>query len=438
MTKLLKFENMHHFPMLVIICLYLPQALYGLYRFGNVHALYLIGLTIVSIATYYLSYRSLFNAHVFDRVVNNRIRVPFSFVSFATVAVAVYSVLMLYSALTAQDIALFAALGGAGIDRIAYAREVFLRTREGWEIALRYLYAIMVSSIMPYVIASLFVLRHRLRYLVLGLFLFSLMLTLEKSLSIIALLPVIIVSVNQRQNRRALGFITLTILCVGLASFLSRGGVTRLMKLSGIEPPATAAGSVTPGGARGAQAATEEPVESLSTVPQGYSLFTSNSQVFYIINRIVWIPYITAYDWLRFKAEVLKGGYTLGESIHFVSWVTGRPHYALEREVFNFQWGQNATGTGSSNTAFFVDAFLNFGLFGTLLYSLLVALVVKIIARSSNVAAKATAYLPLLYLAFNSFSAILFSGGLMFLLAIIMLLPTDRRMVSAEAGLAYA
>lgn len=442
MTKLLKFENMHHFPMVVIFCMYMPQAVYGLYRFQNQNSLYLIGLIIVSFTAYYLSYYYLFNAHVFDRLVNNRIRVPFSFVSFATISLTAYTLLIAYTAATAEDIALLAALQGGSIDRIAYARELFLRTRVGPEVALRYLYAIMASSIIPYVIASLFVMRHRLRYVVLGLFLFSLMLTLEKSLSIIALLPIIILNVNQRQNQRAFGFIVLTVLCVGLASFLSRGGVTRLLELV---PNAAPSAPVEGGGSApstpsrgGTQAVAPEQPSGMSAVPEGYSLFKSNSQVFYIINRIVWIPYITAYDWLRFKEQVLDGGHTLGRSIHFMSWVTGEPYYPLERMVFNFQWGQNMTGTGSSNTVYLVDAFLNFGLLGTLLYSMLVALVIKIISRSSNVAGKAVAYLPLLYLAFNSFSAILFSGGLMFLLAIIMLMRTDQRMLSPEPGLVYA
>lgn len=168
-----------------------------------------------------------------------------------------------------------------------------------------------------------------------------------------------------------------------------------------------------------------EPTKSMVTLPPKYNIFSGESQIEYLINRIIYIPYVTAHEWLRYQDEKLGGGYTYGSSISAIALLTGRPKLNLEREVFNFQWGQNDTGTGSANTAYFIDAFLNIGIFGCLLYTFVTACIIRMATLSKLRVMEACIFVPTLFLLFNSLTAMIFSGGL-FLMIIFSLTMADR------------
>lgn len=411
MLEIFSLSNIHHFPWMLILVFYLPQEVYGLFRFQDQYSVNLLAFTGVAFVTYYGSYYILDRKKSDAIKKNNKICFRMSFNFFAAFFGIGYIVLIVYTALTAKEIALFSAFGGAGIDQIGNARELFLRTRTGWEVSLKYLYAIMTAVIMPYIITSLFVMKYKVRHLVLAFFLFSLMLTLEKSVSIIAILPLFVMSVEQKNYKSAIGFLLLLILIISLTVFLSRGGITELRTTIGVQAPSSSVQAPSPSSTSSRR---------LGKVPDKYNIFGKDTQAFYIINRVTWIPYMAAYDWLRFRKDILGNGYTFGRSIHGLSWITGKKYYPLEQEVFKYQWGQNATGTGSANTVYFIDAFLNFGLFGVIFYSIILALVLRVISKSNDIPAKSVSTVPLFYLTFNSLSGILFSGGLMFLLIILM------------------
>ncbi len=407
---LLAFKNLYLFPLVVIAGFYGAQSLIGYMRFRDEYSQNVLIISVTACLTYLFSYKMIFSRIDLERFLNrpDRFRVKFS--HFALVFLILYAVLIIYTAMTANEVALFSALRGASLSEIAERREEFLRTRTGWEASLKYIYNICTTSVVPYIVAVLFYIRHKLRTIVLVLFLFVLMLTLEKSLAIMALFPLVVLFANQKSRTRSLGA---TILLVGVilgASYLALGGMN---------------GGVSEGGGERWHFNADYVL-----VPEtNYSIFG------FVANRIAWIPYMTAYDWLRFQNDVLRGDYTMGSSINFVSSLLGEKHIALERAVFAYEWGQNETNTGSSNTAYFIESYLDFGIVGAIIYSLIFAFLVRIISVSDNIPAKAAAYVPVFYVCSNSLTAVLFSGGLGLILIIMFFLQPISAEIAREKEL---
>ncbi|MFY0854978.1 hypothetical protein ACA365_08150 [Enterobacter roggenkampii] len=306
-----------------------------------------------------------------------------------------YSLLMLYTALTAPTIPLLDALRGSGIDVISNGRETFLRTRTGWEVVLNYFFAMYRSVLMPFAVCWLFYAKNSWRYFSVIIFLFTLLLTLEKSVCVIALIPLFFLffQIRPKVARRIL---YVTIILVAATSFLARGGIS-----------------------------SESTTSDLSSVPDKYNIFKSDSQFFYVINRIFFIPYATSVDWLKYRDSRLNGNELMGRNISIIASMKGEEKLNTEREVFEFQWGQNESGTGSANTSYFVDSYIGWGVFGVLIYNLIIVFIIRCAIRSDIFVVKACTFVPLVFLLFNSLSAMIFSGGL-FILVFISLFLYDR------------
>lgn len=401
--SLLKFKNVYLLPVIGLVASYIVPSILGVFFGAREFAFQLLVLSLLSVTVYYFSY-VFFRGHWFSDFYRGvlKIRVGWSF--FAFLILLSYFSVIIYAAMTAPGIALFEALRGASASEVSGLREEFLRSREGWEKGLLYIYAIGVSAFMPLVISQLFMARSRWRFLVLGAFLFSLALTLEKSRALVAMLPLVVIFVNSGKAKKAYFVMVWLVLLIVLVSALARGGLTS---------------------DQGAQEANP-----LAGVPDDYNLFVGEtSQVYYIINRIWYIPYMTALDWLRYREVVLNGESTHGRSISAIAWITGQERISLEQEVFAFQWGQNETGTGSANTAFYVDAYLSFDYLGVILYSIILAFCVRVCVCSANKALIACLAISVYYVCFNSLSGVLFSGGLGF----IFILALFFRIVSVDA-----
>lgn len=219
----------------------------------------------------------------------------------------------------------------------------------------------------------------------------------------VAMLPLIVLYANLGDHKKAYRAIFTLVIIVGLISIIARGGLT-----SNDSTTESAA---------------------MEGVPEQYNLFKGESgQGYYILNRIGYIPYITAIDWLNYREQVLRGDDVNGRSIGVVAFLFEQEKINLEREVFAFQWGQNDTGTGSSNTVFFVDAYLNFGIIGVIIYSLIVSFIARVIVVSGDGALVSCLSIPLLYICFTPLPAVLFSGGLafLFLLALVFRVESKR------------
>lgn len=126
-----------------------------------------------------------------------------------------------------------------------------------------------------------------------------------------------------------------------------------------------------------------------------YNVFTGG-QAEFALNRLVWIPYVTAYDWLKYFDERLRNQFFGGSSSFLVSYIFGIEKFPIEREVFKYQYGGGGPQTGSANALFLVDAFVNFGWIGVVAYAFLLALIVFLVSSINNPAMVACLYFYLI------------------------------------------
>ena len=106
-----------------------------------------------------------------------------------------------------------------------------------------------------------------------------------------------------------------------------------------------------------------------------------------VISHIIWrtfaVPVFTAADAIAVYLDYFRGRPLWGATSSFISFFGGE-RIQFERLVFEAQWGQNETGTGSSNTVYLVEAFINFGYTGVILLSLFVGQSLRWMANSKD------------------------------------------------------
>jgi hypothetical protein len=86
---------------------------------------------------------------------------------------------------------------------------------------------------------------------------------------------------------------------------------------------------------------------------------------------------LTAADAVRVFYTEFGGGYLHGATSSVLATLAGVPRVEFERLVFAAQWGQNELGTGSANSAFVIEAFINFGYLGVALFGWFIGLVFR-------------------------------------------------------------
>lgn len=390
MFRFLQYKNIHLIFIAGISIFYiLPSCISFFVGVSREQTYLLLILSFISIFVYYFAY-FLFKSHIFAQLFKSIPKINVSWSIFNSLILFIYFSVILYASFTAPQIALFAAVQGADISTISELREMFLRTRGGWEIILLYIYSICIVALMPMVIAEMYLSSNKYRHYVLIFFLISLALTLEKGRALVAFLPLAVIFYNEKSSKKAKQVFILLIMVIVAVSFLARGGIS-----------SNETGVV---------------VENMDGVPDEYNMFKGDSQIEYLLNRVLYIPYSTAIDWLRYKDEMLHGEILGGSSIGVLAALYGVEKVNLERDVFEYQWGQNITGTGSANTVYYVDAYLNFGVLGVLFYTILLAAIFRICIVSNNKPLFACLAISAFFVCMHGLTPMLFSGGLGILL----------------------
>ena len=425
-----------HIPGALIVAIYLPASLFGLYLFGDHYAVDFAVLLSVFALSYYLLYRPaarmLECLEIHSRLLSLGARVYWPLA--AWIAVVAFCATIAGAALTTPVTPLQAALQGADLFEIAAARGEFLAKREGAEALLRYSAVILGRAVMPFLVAYLYWSNHRLRHLCLAGLLACYGVSLEKASPLFALLPLILLRSVEGKWWAALLHVTILTLCIGLWTFLALGGLREEARAQTTLP-------------RSASAAQPAPPISVPPIPRygdprrHYIFYPIEAKglwrfkepppdsyaarLMWITNRVIWIPYITAYDWLKFQDDVLHGRLTFGRSIGVVSWLMREPRLNLEQMVYWYQFGQSPGEAGSSNTVFFVDAKLAFGWPGAFLYCLLFPLFAAAVFSSGNRVAKVASVTSFFTASVSPLTATLLSGGLAFFILISLLTRTE-------------
>lgn len=275
---------------------------------------------------------------------------------FIAVVWSVFVVFVFTSWATADEIPLLAVFRGTDADTIAVLREQFLKAREGWQASFVYINAVLSGALIPYSIALMFLLRLRGRWLAFGFFLLFCISFVEKAFFMKAALPLLYL-VAQRQVKVPVRPTTLLWGMVGL-----------LMLVTALS------------GAGSADVASDDAFFSVTYAPQG--------ALQHLFWRSMAIPLLTAVDAIRVLNEDFGGRMLWGSTSTLLAVIFGQERIEFERLVFAAQWGQNETGTGSSNSVYLTEAYVNFGWVGVAIFSWLIGLLMRLFARTRDVAAR--------------------------------------------------
>jgi hypothetical protein len=259
---------------------------------------------------------------------------------------------------TAEKIPVIASLQGADRDTVAVLREQFLKARTGWQSGFVYVNAMMTGAILPYAIASMFLARSSWRWPVVGFFLVFATSFTEKAFFLKAAVPLLyLASTGTLGQRFSTGRIVTATLAVLLAvTFAARSGTPGEADLIG---------------------------DFFSTQ------YATGGPIGHLIWRAFAVPVVTAGDSLRVFLEDFGGRNFNGATSSFLAALLGQERVEFERLVFAAQWGQNPTGTGSSNSVYFIEAFINWGWPGVVVISGVIGLLLRSFARSNDEAYRA-------------------------------------------------
>ena len=269
-----------------------------------------------------------------------------------------FIITMVLILITAPAIPLLTALTGGGADLVALQREEFLKGREGFAASFVYLNAFFTGALLPYSIALMFLHQFKWRWALTAVFLLYSLSFVEKAFFLKVFIPIIylfsIGAVRSYLGPKATLFAAFAVLL--FVTIISGSG-------------------------------------SALAVGTSANFFQTNyappSPVMHIIWRSLAVPLFTAADSLTVFHLYFFDRQLFGATSSFLAAVFGLQRIPYELIVFQFQWGQNEAGTGSSNAVFLIEAFVNYGWAGVIIFSAFVGRLFKMFAQSTNEALRA-------------------------------------------------
>lgn len=468
LSSVIKFEQLWLFMPAMLFVLYVPQMVAGVFVFGDQPAYSLAGVIILGVATYFLIYGVL-----------SKYKTPESWIvmlsmrnglssKYAVMAISVcYFTVISYAVFTSEKVALWEALSGASADDIAFAREALFKSRVGWERSLIYANAIFSSALMPYALAICYIEKKSYRHVLLVMFALSLLPSLEKVLILKALLPLIILGLNGYfPKRRVMQIAAGAAIVIAGAFFFSKMGGTDYLgnnkaTISILQEQKASLSERMEKNRKLAEKNSKnmtfserrklEEVKSENAIIYQtqeniiqkqldyyigvekyllkYNVF-GTGQLRYVINRVFWIPYVTAYDWLGYFHEKLSGKYLFGKTSALLARIVGEAQFPMEREVFKYQFGESGPQTAAANAFFLADAFVNFGWVGVMVYAGLFATLTWVVVVQANPAMQACYYYFVLQASMGGLSGVLFSNGMLLLICLAFFVRPKPNLVS--------
>ncbi|WP_156385923.1 hypothetical protein [Devosia sp. Root685] len=360
---------------LAIFSLYvaLPAFIY-FYIDHNQYMLLLAGVSGVGLAAIIAGY----HLPLIDRLIyRQRYRRPINArIVHVTIWMA-FTIFVAVTLLTADSVPVLSALGSSTADQLSQERAGFLKLRTGWEAALPYFSTVFVGVLLPYSTTRLFAERSAFRFLALAVFIAYTLLSLEKILFILAVAPLTVFVTQYYRDARRI-FAALAAIAVLSAGVLYLNTVLA----SGTDYFVQEDHEATELGELG----DEEGETARHTGAASYFdiRHRPDSAVKLILWRSIAVPVITAADGLRVFEEQFEGRHLLGATSSLVARVTGQQRVNFDAVVFGDQFGSAATGR--ANAVFFIEAFINFGWVGVIIFSLIVGQALRLFARSDDLA----------------------------------------------------
>ena len=434
-------------PVYLMLAIYFPASILGLFLLRDRSSIEFFFILMLFCVVYFLSFE--FFSRLYVALINKKIahfevsRRSWFFLSLF--AVSFYVATLLYASCIAEAVPLFVALEGGSLMDIAHSRSQFLAGLVGYESLLRYSAFILGRSVMPLILVAAFMLHMRFRYWLLVLLLGFSMLAMEKAAPIFVLLPLGFYYLIMHRWKAVIAAVMLMLTCVVVLAFLAGGGNASSSlgdaSLTAVDDSAQAL--VVPPGMP-IQEAMGDPSRALlpyylrkhfSEEQYQFDPDKLSAKFILLLNRVGWVPYITAYDWLEFQRVVLGGELTLGRSIGFLHLLFGEPKMQLEKMVYVYEYGASPGGEGASNTVFFVDAKLAFGWIGVVVYCLFFTFCAACIFTSGSQVLIVSSIVCFLVASVSSLTATLLSGGLFIYLVLSLLLGRSHRAILLRKGI---
>lgn len=287
--------------------------------------------------------------------------------------------------ITAPKIPILESLRGADNMELNAYREDLVKTRTGIEASLGYIIGIISTFFLPYFITLSFLRNHKHKFYFLGVFLIYSVTFLEKAYFLKVAIPLFFLYLFKAKN------IFFYIIKSFVLIFL---GFTLMYTLA----------------TRAQGESNNEDYFSALYMPSG------------LIETMVWragvIPIITALDGLRVFLTDFGGNFLYGDTSSFIAFLKGVPRINFERLLYQAQ-NDGGSETANANQFYLIEAFINFGYTGVILFSMVVGKLLKHCIDNKDLAL--IAVLPLFLL--NLFSAglignLLSNGFLLFFLFI--------------------
>lgn len=269
---------------------------------------------------------------------------------------------------TAGQIPLIASLSGASQADIFILREVFLKDRKGFEAIYSYLITLVDTTFFPLVIIYSIIIKTRYRYLFILIFALYSISFLEKGYFLKIGIPLFFYYYYKAKSKKTYlivsgSFLLTIILAMFLLSKFDTSDVIR-----------------------------DEPFFSI--------LYTPTTVFQAIVWRMVAVPVITAYQGFElFLSTAYNGQYFMGATSSLLSSIFGLERINFERALYQSQFG--GSETANANQFYAVEAFINYGYIGVLMFSYFLGLIVKNMINTRNIAI--ICLIPVLY--YNLFSS---------------------------------
>ena len=341
-----------------------------------------------------------------------------------------YFLVFAFAVISAEKVALFEVFKGATALEIVESREMFLRAREGSYKLLIYAFSILSSAVMPYFLMLGFIRHIKIVYPLFFLFLISLTFSMEKALFLKALFPLLLISVNGYFYKKAILWLpALAIVILVGMTYLARGS----------DNGASVGTTNVP-----LKMLSEDELNRKTDIFQGgkylsfrehvikYFPLRGDSGIGYLINRAVWIPYITAYDWIKYFEQEMGGQHLWGKTSIVISKFMHVEQFPMEGKIFDYQFGLRNIKTAAANTNFMIDGYINFSWFGVICISAFMGCVLAYLRIISNPAASACIYFFLFQLLGGGFLGTLLGGGLFIFLGLVLFIHPAPKVIIEE------
>jgi hypothetical protein len=414
-----KFSSIWAFIPISYLFLFLPQSVIGIFYFDDRAALEVLRIFLLGLISYLVGpqiikyFLSRYTGKNFLMIeVTDKNLLIFTYLIFI-----IYFFVVLCAAITSERLPLLEALRGASSLDIARSREMLFHSQIGVGRSLIYLYSILTSVFIPYLLMIFFINKSKLAWFFYITYYLSLLIPMEKALFIKAFLPFFLIAANGYLSRRTLWVALLAALfIISSMGYLARGhdnGASQGAPNQNIS-----------------NISYQESSDCVQIFQNGkclsriehskkYYPLINDGVMSYLFNRALWIPYVTGYDWIEYFRNKLYGVHTEGRTSALVSKLSGSEKIPMEQLVFDYQFGLGATQLAGANANFMIDGYVNFGMIGVILISSFVGFCIAIIEQSKNPAACACIYLFLFQLLGGGFLGTFFGGGLFLFLLLI-------------------